>query len=90
MSWSKEIDSLRAQASKRGVLVLLIASWRMDIYSLGNRLFGLIKMYEILYYSSDEVIYQWLTRDVNVKETPWRRAAFEECDLGAKRENKLR
>ncbi len=45
MSWSKEIDSLRAQASKRGVLTLLIASWRIDIYFLGKWLSELNKIY---------------------------------------------
>jgi len=43
MSWSKDIDSLRAQASKQGVFTLLIASWRMDIYFLGKWLSELVK-----------------------------------------------
>jgi hypothetical protein len=47
MSWSKDIDSLRAQASKRGVLILLIASWRIDIYFPGKWLSELNKIYII-------------------------------------------
>jgi len=65
MSWSKDIDSLRAQASKRGVLTLLIASWRIVIYFLGKWLSELNKK---LYYFKKRRFYQWLARDVNVKE----------------------
>jgi hypothetical protein len=43
-----DIDSFWAQASKRGVFTLLIASWRIDIYSLGKWLSELLNYETII------------------------------------------
>jgi hypothetical protein len=75
MSWSKDIDSLRAQASKRGVPTLLIASWRIDIYFPGKWLSDYQNVQFFTLFPND-IIYQWLTWDVNVKENRKARTHF--------------